>query len=329
MGVLNNPEGDACYRAAVRYYSTLGISPEEIHQTGLEQMEAIHTEMREIGAERFGTTDIDELLEMVRTEDPYLFDSREELLAYAEAAVARAEEASPQWFGRLPEAEVVVRPVPAFSEKSAPSGFYTMPAEDGSRPGIYQINLYRAEEQSKAGVEATAFHETYPGHHLQSAIALEREDLHPITRYFYLSGFGEGWALYSERLADEMDLYSGDIDRLGLLSNEALRAARLVVDSGMHSLGWTREEAQDYLRANTAEPEASVVSEIDRYIAVPGQATSYMLGSLEIRRLREEAEAALGDAFDIRAFHDLVLEDGSLPLWLLREKVERWVEERR
>jgi uncharacterized protein (DUF885 family) len=188
------------------------------------------------------------------------------------------------------------------------------------------INAYNATGQSKAGLESTAFHEAYPGHHMQVAVALERKELHPISRYFFVSGFGEGWALYTERLSDEMGLFTGDIDRIGLLSNEALRAARLVVDSGMHALGWSRQQAIDYLLAHTTETKGHGTSEIDRYIATPGQATAYMIGNLEIRKLRDEAQQRLGGKFDIRDFHDLVIADGTVPLWVLREKVERWIE---
>jgi uncharacterized protein (DUF885 family) len=181
------------------------------------------------------------------------------------------------------------------------------------------INLHEAEQQSIAGLEATAFHEAYPGHHLQIAIAMERPNAHAVQRYFGSGGFAEGWALYTERLADEMGLYSSDVDRMGMLSNEALRAARLVVDAGMHALGWSRQQAVDYILANTAESESRANAEVDRYIAVPGQATSYMLGSLHIRRLREQAEARPG--FDIRAFHDAVLEDGAVTLEMLTRKL--------
>ena len=224
-----------------------------------------------------------------------------------------------------PEAEVVIMPYPAYREKSSPGAEYMGASDDGTRPATYFINTYRPTEQSKAGVEATAFHEAYPGHHLQISIAKERAESHPVQRYFGSSGFSEGWALYTERLADEMGAYGGDIDRLGLLSNEALRAGRLVVDSGMHSLGWTRQQAVDYLKANTAESPSSVEAEIDRYIAVPGQATAYMLGNLEIRRLRSRAEMELGEAFDIRSFHDRVLEDGAVTLSMLETKIERWL----
>jgi uncharacterized protein (DUF885 family) len=325
IGVSANPGGDACYRAAVVYHATIDVPPAEIHRIGLEQMALIRGAMRDIAQRMFGSPDVDAALARLRTDRRYLFASRDEMLRTARVAVERARLAAPQWFGLLPRAPVVVEPFPAFQEESAPGGFYSNPAEDGSRPGIYSINLHRAEEKSRAGLEATAFHETYPGHHLQSALALERRELHPVSRYIYLSGFGEGWALYSERLADEMGLYASDVDRMGLLSNEAMRAARLVVDAGMHALGWSRQQAIDYMLANTAESESSVTAEIDRYIAVPAQATSYMLGALEILGLREEARAALGDRFDIREFHDRVLEDGSVPLVSLRRKMAAWI----
>ena len=324
IGVATNPDGPACYNAAVKLHSTVDMAPQAVHDLGKAQMARIRSEMVEIGRRSFGTPDPAKVLTAVKTDRKYLFKSRAELIAHAEAAVERARLAVPKWFGRVPKAPVIVEPYPAFLEQSAPGGQAVSPTPDG-KPGKYMINAYDATAQSKAGLESTAFHEAYPGHHLQVALALEKPGLHDISRFFFLSGFGEGWALYSERLAYEMGLFSSDVDRLGLLSNEALRAGRLVVDSGMHALGWSRQEAIDYLLANTAEKESSVVSEIDRYIAVPGQATAYMIGNLEIRRIRTDAEQKLGPKFDIRVFHDLVLEDGSMPLWVLEEKVERWV----
>src|SRR5262249_4559045 len=193
-----------------------------------------------------------------------------------------------------------------------------------SGPAGFFISAYQAEKQSRVEDEATAFHETIPGHHLQGAIALERKAIHPIGRYIFNSGYAEGWALYAERLADEMHLYSGDLDRLGRLSSQALRASRLVVDSGLHTLGWTRQQAIDYMLAHTAEGQHDVESEVDRYIIYPGQATSYMIGRLEIGAAREEARAAMGAAFDVKAFHDRVLEDGGVPLTFLREKIRAW-----
>jgi uncharacterized protein (DUF885 family) len=324
IGVTANPQGQACYGAAVKYHATVDMTAQQIHDLGLAQMAKITAEMKEIGRRSFNTDDPKALLTLVKTDPKYRFKSRDELIKFAEAAVERAKNAMPKAFGNVPSAPVIVEPYPAFLEKTAPGGQAVPPTADG-KPGKYLLNAYKATEQSRAGLESTAFHETYPGHHLQGAVALEKENLHPIQRYFFLSGFGEGWGLYSERLADEMGLFSGDVDRLGLLSNEALRAARLVVDSGMHVLGWTRQQAIDYVLAHTTETDARAAAEIDRYIAVPGQATAYMIGALEIRKLREEAKAKLGSRFDIKAFHDVVLEDGSLPFWVLRMKIDRWV----
>ena len=324
IGVKANPNGLACYAAAVKYHATVDMAPQQIHDLGLAQMEKIQAEMKEVGKRAFGLEDPKAILTLVKTDPKYRFKSREELIKAAESAVARAKAEVPKWFGHVPGAPVIVEPYPAYLEKTAPGGQAVPPTADG-KPGKYLLNAYKATEQSRAGLESTAFHETYPGHHMQGAIALEQEHLHPIQRYFFLSGFGEGWGLYAERLADEMGLFSSDVDRLGLLSNEGLRAARLVVDSGMHALGWTRQQAIDYVLAHTTETEAAAEAEIDRYIAVPGQATAYMIGNLEIRRLREEAKQKLGPRFDIKTFHDVALEDGSLPLWVLREKIERWV----
>jgi uncharacterized protein (DUF885 family) len=181
-----------------------------------------------------------------------------------------------------------------------------------------------AETKSRAPAESTAFHETIPGHHLQGAIALERQEIHPVGRYVFNSGYVEGWALYTERLADEMKLYSSDLDRLGMLSSQALRATRLVVDSALHTMKWSREQAIDYMLAHTAEPKDDVVSEIDRYIIYPGQATAYMLGQLEIQKMRDDAKQTMGPRFDIKGFHDRVLEDGGVPVTFLRDKIRAW-----
>jgi uncharacterized protein (DUF885 family) len=328
VGVNANPNGEVCYRAAIRYHTTLRLTPREIHDVGLAQMAAIRLEMREIGERSFGTADPDQLLEKVKADPQYRFKDRQHMIDAAEAAVERAHRELPNWFGRLAKAAVIVEPYPASQEKTAPGGLYLAPSKDGTKPGKYMINTYEADQQSIAGLEATAFHETYPGHHLQGSIALESDGLHPLLQYFYLSGYSEGWALYSERLAGEMGLYASDIDRLGLLSNEAFRAARLVVDTGMHAFGWTRQQAIDYVAQHTTSTDQQAAPEINRYIAAPGQANAYMLGSLEIRRLRERAEEALGASFDIRAFHDLMLESGSVPLWMLGEKTDDWIASR-
>lgn len=325
VGVAALPDGEACYGALVARYTTLPLSPRQVHEIGLREMEGIHVEMREIGQRLWGIDDVPRILERFRTDPELLFDSREEITAVAQAAYERARAAMPDWFGIVPRADVVIQPYPAFQEASAPLGQYMAPAEDGSRPGTYLINLYRPERQPRGIVEGVAFHETVPGHHLQITIAQELEDVHPLARYLGAGAFLEGWGLYSERLADEMGLYSSDLDRLGMLSLQAFRAARLVVDAGVHVLGWDRQRAIDYMNDNTAESQQTIEAEVDRYIITPGQATSYMIGMLEIVRLRELAEQRLGDRFDIRTFHDRVLEDGGVTLPMLRDKIEAWV----
>jgi uncharacterized protein (DUF885 family) len=323
IAVSANPNGAACYEASVLLHSSSPKTAKEVHALGLQQIQALDAEMKAIGERSFHTGDVAALLKQLRTDPSYRFKSREEKIAYSQAALARAKQAIPSRFGLLPKADVEIKPYPAFREKNAPNE-YNPPAEDGSRPGVFFISAYQAEQQSRAVDESTAFHETIPGHHMQVAIALERKTIHPIGRYIFNSGYVEGWALYSERLADEMKLFSGDLDRLGMMSSQAFRASRLVVDSGLHGLGWTRQQAIDYMLAHTAESEHSIASEVDRYIIYPGQATSYMIGMLEISAARDEAEKAMGPRFDLKAFHDRVLEDGAVPLTFLREKIRLW-----
>jgi|tagenome__1003787_1003787.scaffolds.fasta_scaffold20990090_14 uncharacterized protein (DUF885 family) len=323
IAVSANPNGAACYDASVRYHSSLPIPAAEVHATGLKMVEQIDGEMKAIAEKSFQTSDVPALLQKFRTDKKYSFKTREELIAYSQAALDRAKTGARPAFGLWPKAEVVIEPYPAFREKNGPNE-YNSPAEDGSRPGIFYINAYQPEKHSRIADESTAFHETIPGHHLQGAIALERKEIHPIGRYFGNSGYAEGWALYAERLADELELFSSDVERLGMLSDQQLRAVRLVVDSGIHTMGWTRKQAIDYMLAHTAEGERDAASEIDRYIIYPGQAASYMLGNIEIRKARDAAEKSMGAKFDIKAFHDRVLEDGAVPLTFLKEKIERW-----
>jgi uncharacterized protein (DUF885 family) len=317
------PNGAACYDASVRFHSSLPISASEVHATGLKTVDQINTEMKEIAEHSFQTSDVPRLLQTLRADKKYTFKNREELIAYSQAALARAKVGARAVFGLWPAADVVIEPYPAFREKNGPNE-YNSPAEDGSRPGVFLINAYQPEKHSRVEDESTAFHETIPGHHLQGAIALERKEIHPIGRYLGNSGYGEGWALYSERLADELKLFSSDVERLGMLSDQQLRAVRLVVDSGIHTMGWTRKQAIVYMLAHTAEGERDAASEIDRYIIYPGQAASYMLGMIEIRKARDAAEKTMGSRFDIKAFHDRVLEDGAVPLTFLKEKIESW-----
>jgi uncharacterized protein (DUF885 family) len=323
IGISAQPEGVACYDTSVRLFSSLPMPAREVHELGLRQMDTLMAEMRTVAGRSFQTADVAAVLEKLRTDRRYMFSGRRELIGYSEAALARARAAAPSWFGLLPKAAVTIEPTPAYREKNA-SGEYNPPAEDGSRPGLFYISAYQAEKKSRAVAESTAFHETIPGHHLQSAIALERTNAHPIGRYLFNSGYAEGWGLYAERLADEMKLYSSDLDRMGMLSSQAFRAARLVVDSGIHTMRWNRQQAIDYMRAHCAEETGDLALEVDRYIILPGQATSYMLGMLEILRAREEAERRLGPAFVLKTFHDRVLEDGAVPLTFLTAKIRSW-----
>jgi uncharacterized protein (DUF885 family) len=323
IAVSANPNGAACYDATVRYFSTLPVPADQVHQTGLKKVDEITAEMKDIAEKSFHTSDVPALLKKLSTDKQYLFKDRAALIAYSQAALARAKEKAPAVFGLWPKADVIIQPYPAFREKNGPNE-YNSPAEDGSRPGVFFINAYQAEKHSRVEDESTAFHETIPGHHLQGSIALENKNIHPLGRYFWNSGYGEGWALYAERVSDELHLFSDDVERLGMLSGQQLRAVRLVVDSGIHTKNWTRKQAIDYMLAHTAENEHDATAEIDRYIIYPGQATSYMLGAIEIRNARDAAQQSMGSRFDIKSFHDRVLEDGAVPLTFLKQKIATW-----
>ncbi len=324
IGLGFNPDGAACYPALVRYYATIEPAASEIHRLGLEQIARIRAEMQDIIDKHFAGATIEAFLRGLNDDPRFTFRTEDEVLQYSVTALARAKAKMPDAFGRLPKADVEIRAYPAY--RASGTGEYHSSSEDGTRPGIYYIAVVNPTHRSRAIQESVLHHETYPGHHLQGAIALELGDsVHPIARYLWNSGFGEGWALYSERLADELGLYSGPLDRMGLLSDQAARAARLVVDSGIHTQGWTRQQAVDYMLNNTAWPAVDIESEVNRYIAWPGQANSYMLGMLEIRRLRNLAETELGTGFDLRAFHDRVLGYGSVTLPMLDASVRAWI----
>lgn len=321
------PKGEECYRARVRGYATADLPPQAVHQLGLQEMRRLDTEISTIGQRLFGTSEVPKLIARLRDDRQLRFKSRDELVRTAEQAIARAKTAMPQWFGRVPKANLIVDPCLPHEEKKGCPNSYLPGTIDGKRPGRWRINAGDPTEQPRASMEGTAFHEGIPGHHLQVTLAQERADVHPLTQYSFFSGFGEGWALYAERLADEMGLYSSDLDRIGDAGGgQALRAARLVVDPGLHVLGWSRQQAIDYMLAHVPEPREYIESEVDRYIADPGQATAYMIGRLEIERLRRDAEKRLGSRFDIRAFHDRVLENGAVPLTMLKTHIEKWVE---
>lgn len=324
LAVSATPGGIACYRASLASSTTLDLPPEEVHARGLAAVAEIERAMAEISARSFGAAPARELLERLRSAPEYLYRDEAHILAHARQAMDRASAALPRAFARLPRARATLEPIPAYQARTA-AAHYLSAALDGSRPGIYRVRTVEAAGQSWAQGESVAFHEIVPGHHLQIALANESAALPDIARFLFTSGFTEGWALYAEQLADELGLYSSDVDRMGMLSSRALRAARMVVDTGIHALGWERERAVVFLLAHTALSRLQAEQEIDRYVAQPGQAPSYYLGYQEILALRGEAQQRLGARFDMRAFHELVLGGGSATLPLLRERVRGWV----
>jgi len=281
--------------------------------------------MAEVSTRSFGGATPAEALERLRTDPKYAFRTSEALIAYAQAALDRAREAMPRVADLTTAARVVIEPYPEFRARAGAPGQYNAGPEGGSQPGVFLVNAYDPTHTSRANIESVTFHETYPGHHFQLSIARERQGLHPIVRYLGSTGFIEGWALYAEGLADDLGLYSSDVDRMGWLASRAFRAARLVVDAGIHTGRMSRDSAVGYLRANTTRPPAEIEGEVNRYISWPGQATAYMLGNLELVALREEARSKLGSGFDVRRFHDQVLENGNVPLPWLRARIERWL----
>jgi uncharacterized protein (DUF885 family) len=318
------PGGETIYANLVRVHTTTDRSPEELHQTGLNIIESLRAEYAEIGSRALGTADLGEIFEHLKFDKAMRWTSEDELLRDARAAIERAEEAAPQWFGLQPTQACEVRAVPAADAAGAPAAFYMQPSMDGQRPGVYFANTYQVTERFRHQSEATAFHEAVPGHHFQASITLELPGLPLLRRIADVNAYTEGWGLYCERLADEMGLYSDDIAKLGMLTADSMRAGRLVVDTGLHAKGWSREQAVAYLSEHTPMAAVEIESEVDRYIAYPGQALAYMVGRLEILKIRADAKSVLGDTFDIRGFHDVVLGNGPLPLSVLAGVVADW-----
>ena len=321
-GIGHLPGGPEAYRTLVRHHTTLDTSPEQLHAIGIAEIARIDAEMARLGASALGATDRDDTARRLRTDPAMHFTTRAEVEAAARDALARADEAVPAWFGRLPGAPCEVVPMPAHEEDNSSAAYYRQAAIDGSRPGQYYINSSHPETRPRYEARCLAYHESVPGHHFQIAIAQELTDLPDFRRHTGPTAFIEGWGLYTERLSDQMGLYPTDIDRLGMLSMDAWRACRLVVDTGMHAFGWTRQQAIDYMTAHTALASNNIANEVDRYIAWPAQALGYKAGQLEFLALRGETERRLGSSFDIRAFHDTVLGNGAIPLPTLREVVE-------
>jgi uncharacterized protein (DUF885 family) len=324
-GVCWLPDGEATYARLARVHTTTDRTARDMHATGLTIIEGLAEEYRELGSRVFGSTDLAEIFTHLREDEALRWESPEQVLDTARTALRRAEQAAPNWFGVLARQRCEVLPTPPSASSSAVPMYYLPPALDGSRPGRYYANTANVTQRSRTIAEATAFHEGVPGHHFQHAIAEEQADLPLLHKLTHANAYVEGWGLYTERLADEMGLYSDDVARLGVLVYDSMRAGRLVVDTGMHALGWSRARAVEYLRDNTPMTLSEIDTEIDRYIGYPGQALSYMVGRLAIQRLREQANTALGTRFDLRGFHDVVLGNGKLPLSILGTVVEEWI----
>ena len=328
-GAWKLPDGDAYYAMRLNQMTTTGMSAAEIHQLGLDEVARIHGEMRGIMAQVGYEGTLKEFFEFMRTDEQFYLpnteEGREAYLSEARHQIELMKEDLPSVFNTFPKADMIVKAVEPFRQKSAGKAFYSRPAPDGSRPGTYYANLYRMQDMPTYQLQALAFHEGIPGHHMQIAIAQELEGIPSFRKYGGYTAFSEGWGLYSEYLPKEMGYYSDPYDDFGRLAMEIWRAARLVVDTGIHDKKWTREQAIQYLLDNTPNPEGDAKKAIERYIVMPGQATAYKIGMIKILELREAARAELGDAFDIAEFHDVVLKDGPVPLSILEENVKTWV----
>ncbi len=324
-GIWRFPDGAAYYAALLGNYTTTDLTADEIHAIGLREVARIHDEMRVIMRKVGFEGSLQEFFEYTRNGDQFFYTTREAYLADVEQTLDAMEARLPEFFNTLPQAPMVVKPVEAFREKSAGKAFYQSPAPDGSRPGTYYVNLYNLRDMSKNELEALAYHEGVPGHHLQRAIQTELGDVPPFRRFGGVTAYTEGWGLYSEELGKDMGFYTDPYSDFGRLGMELWRACRLVVDTGIHHKRWSREQAIQYLTDNTPNPEGDIRKAIERYVVYPGQATAYMIGKLKIMELRASAQAQLGDRFDIRAFHDAVLRSGPVPLSVLEENVNAWI----
>jgi uncharacterized protein (DUF885 family) len=326
-GLCNLPDGDGMYAALMRFHTTTDRSAEDLHQTGLDIAARLDEEYAEVGGRALGETNAADVFRRLRDDPSLRYDSAEEILEAARTATRRAEAEAPAWFGRLPSHSCVVMPVPEHEAPQTPGAMYLQGAPDGSRKGTFLVNTYRPTDRARHDAEAATYHEAVPGHHFQLTIQQELAELPKLRRLIDITAYGEGWGLYSERLADEMGLYSDDLARIGMLTLDSMRAARLVVDTGLHALGWSRQQAIDYMVERTPMMRHDIEVEVDRYISDPGQALAYMVGRLEILRLRELARQRLGDDFRIRDFHDVVLGVGAVPMAVLETVVARWADE--
>lgn len=326
-GLWSAPNGEALYRTAIRSWTTLDLDPQEVHQIGLDEIGEIESERRDI-ARRAGFGDDTKAYRAALAADPAnVPTSRDALVERATEDIERAAAAAPRYFGRVPRAGCEVRPVEEFKEKDAPFAYYFPPSIDGKRPGIYYVNAYDLSSRTYTKLATTTYHEAIPGHHFQIALEMENENLNTFRRLgsrMVGSAYVEGWGLYSEKLADEMGIFRSEGERFGMLDAMAWRAARLVVDTGLHALRWSRQRSIEFL-LDTGLTDTDATIETDRYICWPGQALTYKTGQREIERLRRELERRDGSRFDLRAFHDAVLGHGALPLATLSRELPNWL----
>ncbi|MDX2092839.1 MAG: DUF885 domain-containing protein [Kofleriaceae bacterium] len=326
-GLSGLADGEACYLASIQFHIGLPMTPRELHELGLAEIARTDRELAELGKRALGTPDLASTITKLRTDKALYFSSREEILAAAQNMLDRAKATTPKYFKTLPKTDCVMREIPDYEAPYSTIAYYRQPHYDGSKPGEYFVNTYKPETRPRFELEALTWHESVPGHHTQIALSMELGAMPAFRKLDGSTAYVEGWALYTERLADEMGLYTSDLDRIGKLSYDAWRASRLVVDTGLHAMGWTRARAEAFMREHTALTETNISNEVDRYIGWPGQALAYKVGQLEILRMRAEAEKQLGDRFDLPGFHDVILGAGAVTLPVLRELVTAWVSE--
>lgn len=325
-GYWAHPNGSAWYAFLVKQNTTTDLTPDEIHDLGIAEVERIQSEMREVMSEVGFEGTLKDFFEYAKNEPKFYYDDAEDLLQGYRDLQAKVNERLPKLFDVAPKADYEVRAVEAFREDSAAGASYQRPAPDGSRPGVFYVNTRDLKAQPKFGMETLSIHEASPGHHFQIAIAQEIEAMPRFRRFGGYTAYVEGWALYAESIGKEMGMFDDPMQYYGRLSDELLRAMRLVVDTGMHHKRWTREQAMAFMLENSSMAETDVVAEVERYLAIPGQALAYKVGQLAIRRMRDKAERELGQDFDIKDFHRQVLVDGALPLSVLEAKIDLWIE---